>query len=362
MFAPMGRRGGIRQRQLSSVAVGVTGLTLAALIMLFVGTASGERAPRINTKNYMSVLGEAKSGHTGDTLREEVDCPKGWFAMTGGYVTSGIVVSTVENLPVHHPEGWVTIIYAPPAPLPLPPMDDVTLKVKVDCARGGIPVVLPVGSEAQAPGKTKPKPKDFMSVFSPVKEGKSGDKLAKEVDCPKGWFAINGGYVASGIIVSTWSDYPVRHPDGWVAVVYAPPNGPFGPAQDVSLLVRVDCARSGVQLVYPVENAVPAQAGKPKPKPKRFVTVYGTQQVGKSGDALKETVRCPEGWFAVNGGYQTSGNIASTWQNFPARHRDGWKTEIYAPPAGPYAPPQDVTLDVKVDCAKPSIPVVFPTS
>jgi hypothetical protein len=60
MFAPTGHRGTIRRRKLSSVAVGVTGLATAALIMVFAGTASAERAPRINTKNYMSVIGEAQ--------------------------------------------------------------------------------------------------------------------------------------------------------------------------------------------------------------------------------------------------------------------------------------------------------------
>jgi len=52
--------------------------------------------------------------------------------------------------------------------------------------------------------------------------------------------------------------------------------------------------------------------------------------------------------------------IFSTWESFPARHPDGWVAQIYAPPAGPYAPVQDVTLDVKVDCARAGIPVVLP--
>ena len=51
-------------------------------------------------------------------------------------------------------------------------------------------------------------------MVGPQKWGKSGDTLREEVDCPPGWFAINGGYLTSGIVVSTWKNFAVRHPDG----------------------------------------------------------------------------------------------------------------------------------------------------
>jgi hypothetical protein len=226
--------------------------------------------------------------------------------------------------------------------------------VKVDCAKTGVPLVLPVAAASRAPASAA-RSKNFKTVFGPTMNGKSGDKLREEVDCPKGWFALNGGYVAGGILISTWENFPVRHPDGWVAEIYAPPNGPYGPAQDISLKAKVDCAKSGIPLVLPVGTT----SSVPKKKSKNFMTLYSAKKPGKSGDQIREEVDCPKGWFAFNGGAQTSG-IVSTWESFAVRHPDGWVAQIYAPPAGPFAPPQDVSLQVKVDCARSGIPVVLP--
>jgi hypothetical protein len=332
-------------------------IAAAVLVLAPIGTADAAPKSKPEGKNLITVFGTQKFGKSGDVLREQVDCPPGWFAIDGGYLTSGVVVSTWKNFALRHPEGWVAEVYAPPAPPPLPPMDDVSLSVRVDCTKSGIPLVLPVDTVGHAP-TPKPKPKrNFLTVLGPVKQGKSGDKLQEEVDCPKGFFALNGGYVAGGIIISTWENYPVRHPEGWVAEIYAPPNGPFGPAQDISLRVKVDCARSGVRVVLPIGTASRVTTLKPK---KNFVTVYGTMDSGKSGDKRRQEVNCPKGYFALDGGSQTSG-LVSTWESFPARHPDGWVAEIFAPPAGPYAPPQDVSLQVKVDCAKAGIPLVLPS-
>ena len=232
-------------------------------------------------------------------------------------------------------------------PPPLPQQDNISLTVKVDCARSGIRLVVPAQVARARAAKAA---KNFKTVLGPIREGKSGDVIREEVHCPKGWFALNGGYVAGGIILSTWKNFPVRKPDGWAVEVYAPPNGPFGPAQDISLRVKVDCAKAGVPLVLPVASATA----------KNFRTVYGPKQTGSSGDVLRTEVDCPKGWTAFNGGAQATGVIFSTWESFPARHPDGWVAQIYAPPAGLYAPVQDVTLEAKVDCAKAGIPVVLP--
>ena len=342
------------KRTFSSAVVAVA----AAALLVAPGVASAG-APafesKVKAKNFTTVLGEQVFGKTGNTLRQEVDCPPGWFAINGGYLTSGIVVSTVKNFAVRHPDGWVAEVFAPPPPPPFGPMDDVSLTVKVDCAKGGVPLVLPKATAARA-RVSKAKPKNYTTIIGPVKKGHSGDKLHEEVDCPKGWFALNGGYVASGIIVSTWKNFPVRHPDGWVAEIYAPPNGPFGPAQDISLQVKVDCARSGVRVILPKGKS----SGASKSKPKTFKTVYAKQQKGKSGQKIRSEVDCPKGWFAFNGGAEAHGVVFATWESFAVRRPDGWVAEIYAPPAGPFAPVQDVTLDVKVDCTKAGIPVVLP--
>ena len=337
-----------------TVPILAAAVAMAALLATPIGTAGGAPASAGRAKNFLTVIGPQKQGTTGASLREEVDCPKGWFAINGGYLTSGIVVSTLKNFAVRHPDGWVAEVYAPPAPPPLAPQDDVTLTVKVDCARTGIPLVLPAAAARARASKAKAK--NFTTVVGPVKEGKSGDVLSDEVHCPSGWTALNGGYVASGIILSTWKNFPVRHPDGWAVEVYAPPNGPFGPAQDISLRVKVDCAKSGIPVVLPIGTT----SRVAKPRPKNFMTVYGKQKTGRSGDKLSNEVDCPKGWTAFNGGAQASGVVVATWESFPARHPDGWVAEIYAPPAGPYAPVQDVSLDVKVDCAKGGIPVVLP--
>ena len=342
----------VKSRIAHACTIAVAGFMLAPI-----ASAAAAPTPKPKAKNFIRVYGTQKFGKTGDVLREQVECPQGFFAVNGGYLTSGVVVSTWENFALRHPEGWVAEVYAPPAPPPLAPMDDVSLSVFVECAKAGIPVVPPIDNAGHPP-KSKPTRKNFVTVLGPVQQGKSGDKLQEEVDCPKGFFAINGGYVASGIIVSTWESYPVRHPEGWVAEIYAPPNGPFGPAQDISLRAKVDCARSGVPLVFPASTA--GKAPGPNFKGKRFVTVYGTEQRGKSGDRLRDEADCPKGWFALNGGAASSGQV-STWESFPARRPDGWVGEIYAAPAGPYSPPQDISLRTKVDCAKGGVPVVFPT-
>jgi hypothetical protein len=232
-------------------------------------------------------------------------------------------------------------------------MDDVSLSVKVDCAKSGVPVVLPV---AAATKKAKPKPKPYVTVVGPVKEGHSGDKIREEVHCPPGYTALNGGYVASGILISTWENFPVRHPDGWVSEIYAPPNGPFGPAQPISLRVKVDCARSGIPLVLPVRTSGKALKGKRK----NFVTVYAPTEKGHSGDKIHAEAKCPKGFVAFNGGAQVQGGIVSAWRSFAARQPEAWEAEVFVPPAGPYAPPQDITMQVKVDCARGGIPVILP--
>lgn len=331
-----------------AVAVAVAALSVAST-----GTASGNSAfeSKSKSKNFITLVGTQKFGKTGNTLRQEIDCPKGWFALNGGYLTSGIVVSTVKNFAVRHPDGWVAEVFAPPAPPPFAPMDDISLNVKVDCAKGGVPLVLPSAAASRALA-AKSKRNNYVTVVGPVKNGKSGDTLRQEVHCPTGFVALTGGYVASGIIISTWENFPVRHPDGWVAEIFAPPNGPFGPAQDISLQVKVDCARAGIPVVLPIGKSARAK--------KNYVTVYAPKKTGKSGEKVRNVAECPKGWFAFNGGAEAHGALVATWASFPTRRPDGWVAEIFAPPAGPFAPIQDTSLEVKVDCAKAGISIVLP--
>jgi hypothetical protein len=88
--------------------------------------------------------------------------------------------------------------------------------------------------------------------------------------------------------------------------------------------------------------------------------VVGEQVAGGSGDLLKAEAKCPSGTYAFSGGFGTGAIVSSVFYN--ARNRknnNSWETDLYIPPAGPYAPKQEVTITAVAYCVKAGQPLVM---
>jgi hypothetical protein len=91
-----------------------------------------------------------------------------------------------------------------------------------------------------------------------------------------------------------------------------------------------------------------------------FLRVVGEQKSGGSGELLKAEAKCPGGYNVFAGGYGTGTEISSVWFNARNRKNNSWETDLYLPPAGPYAPKQEgVTITAVAYCVKTGQPLVM---
>jgi hypothetical protein len=91
-----------------------------------------------------------------------------------------------------------------------------------------------------------------------------------------------------------------------------------------------------------------------------YLRVIGEQDTGNSGALLKSEAKCPSGYRVFAGGFGTGSQHSSLFYNARNRKNNSWETDMYLPPAGPYAPVQTgVTLTAVAYCVKTGQPLVL---